>query len=154
MTKETATVLIAEDDFGHFALIRKNLQRSCVLKEIIHFRNGEELLKFLFRDGHRAIEEGRYLILLDIRLPGKNGIEVLRHIKQDMNLCAIPVFMLTTSSNPEDIDRSYELGCAAYINKPSNYTEFVRAVDYLGRLISLPEMDWPPYIPPSTPNRG
>lgn len=146
MTKEAATVLIAEDDYGHFALVRRNLQRSCVLKEIIHFRNGEELLKFLFHDGHRAIEEGRYLILLDIRLPGKNGIEVLRHIRQDMNLYSIPVFMLTTSSNPADVDRSYELGCAAYINKPSNYSEFVRAIDYLGRLISLPELDWPPCV--------
>lgn len=149
MRPTTPTILIAEDDFGHFALIQKNLQRSCVLKKIVHFRSGEELLRFLFQGGPSSLEEGRYLILLDIRLPGKNGIEVLRLIKQDDRFCSIPIFMLTTSSNPADIDQSYELGCAAYINKPGNYSEFVKTVDCLGRLISLPELDWPPlnYFP-------
>lgn len=144
MSQKTApTILIAEDDFGHFALIQKNLRRSCVLRDILHFRNGEELLGFLFHQGPGRMEDGRYLILLDIRLPGKNGIEVLRCIKEDPFLYAIPVFMLTTSSNPADVERSYELGCAAYLNKPGNYNEFVKSVDYLGRLISLPELDWP-----------
>jgi CheY-like chemotaxis protein len=144
MNHQTApTILIAEDDFGHFALIQKNLRRSCVLKDIIHFRNGEELLGFLFQRGPGHLEDGRYLILLDIRLPGKNGIEVLRSIKEYPSLHSIPVFMLTTSSNPADVERSYELGCAAYMNKPGNYNEFVKSIHYLGQIISLQEFDWP-----------
>ncbi|HOQ04200.1 MAG TPA: response regulator [Anaerohalosphaeraceae bacterium] len=144
MSQTAPTILIAEDDFGHFALIQKNLKRSCVPKEIIHFRNGEELLNFLFHQGPERLEGGRYLILMDIRLPGKNGIEVLRCIKEDPTLYSIPVFMLTTSTNPADVERSYELGCAAYMNKPGNYSEFVKSVDRLGHLISLSEFDWPP----------
>ncbi|MEJ5259501.1 MAG: response regulator [Anaerohalosphaeraceae bacterium] len=144
MNQSGPIILIAEDDFGHFALIQKNLRRSCVLKEIIHFRNGEELLGYLFHQGPNRLENERYLILMDIRLPGKNGIEVLRSIKEDPTLYAIPVFMLTTSSNPADIERSYELGCAAYMNKPGSYSEFVKSVDSLGRMISLSEFDWPP----------
>lgn len=142
---ENASILIAEDDAGHFALVKKNLWRTCVLREIVHFRDGEELLRFLFpeSDGTGISSEQDYLILLDIRLPGKNGIDILRMIKEDSELRKIPVFMLTTSSDPGDITRSYELGCSAYINKPRDYTEFMETVESLGQVLSMPEFKWP-----------
>ena len=144
---QNASILIAEDDAGHFALVKKNLWRTCALREIIHFRSGEELLRFLFppEDADSGILNGHeYLVLLDIRLPGKNGIEILRLIKQDQELRKIPVFMLTTSSDPTDINRSYELGCSAYINKPRDYTDFMETVESIGQLLSMPEFIWPP----------
>lgn len=140
-----ASILIAEDDAGHFALVRKNLWRTCVLREIIHFQDGEELLHFLFpnRSNGGILSGQDYLILLDIRLPGKNGIEILRLIKEDPELRKIPVFMLTTSSDSADIIHSYELGCSAYICKPRDYTDFMETVESLGHILSMPEFKWP-----------
>lgn len=142
-----ATILIAEDDAGHFALVRKNLWRTCTLRDIAHFQDGEELLSFLFHENpDTGISYGEdYLILLDIRLPGKNGIDVLRLIKEDERLRTIPVFMLTTSSDSCDIARSYEWGCSAYICKPRDYKEFMEAVEYLGQVLSMPEFRWPSF---------
>ena len=143
---EKASILIAEDDAGHFALVKKNLWRTCALRDIIHFRDGEQLLDFLFPQspGSGICGGQDYLILLDIRLPGKNGIEVLRQIKENPELRKIPVFMLTTSSDPVDIDRSYELGCSVYINKPREYANFMETVESLGRILSMQEFMWPP----------
>ena len=142
---ENASILIAEDDAGHFALVKKNLWRTCVVSEINHFRDGEELLQFLFpKSSGAGISSGHdYLLLLDIRLPGKDGIEVLRMIKEDAELRKMPVIMLTTSSDPTDIDRCYELGCSAYIKKPRDYTDFMEAVEFMGQVLSIPEFMWP-----------
>ncbi len=142
---ENPTILIAEDDAGHFALVKKNLWRSCVLREIVHFHDGEDLLSFLFphENGEGIVNGQNYLILLDIRLPGKNGIDILRLIKEDSELRKIPVFMLTTSADPSDIRLSYELGCSAYINKPRDYTAFMETVESLGQLLCMPEYKWP-----------
>lgn len=144
---ENTAILVAEDDAGHFALVRKNLWRTCTLKDITHFQDGDELLHFLFRETReREISfDQNYLILLDIRLPGKNGMDVLHLIKEDPQLRIIPVFMLTTSGQPSDIDRSYEEGCCAYICKPRDYKDFMETVEFLGQILSMPECKWPSF---------
>jgi CheY-like chemotaxis protein len=144
---QNASILVAEDDAGHFALVRKNLWRTCTLADIVHFHTGEELLHFLFEPTpEQGIPAGRsFLILLDIRLPGKSGIEVLHQIKEDSHLQILPVFMLTTSSRSDDIDRSYEEGCCAYICKPRDYKDFMETVEFLGQLLSMPECKWPAF---------
>ncbi len=144
---QNATILVAEDDAGHFALVRKNLWRTCTLRDIEHFRDGEELLHFLFsKTGERELSfEQNYLILMDIRLPGKSGIEVLRLIKEAPQLRIIPVFMLTTSCESSDIERSYDLGCCAYITKPRDYKDFMETVEFLGQILSMPECKWPSF---------
>ena len=117
---ENASILVVEDDAGHFALIRKNLWRTCVGKEIFHYQNGEELLHFLSsRENDSGISsENDYLLLLDIRLPGIDGIEVLRRIRNNTELHKMPVIMLTTSQDRDLARQCYDLGCAAHVVKP------------------------------------
>ncbi|AQT69437.1 Response regulator rcp1 [Anaerohalosphaera lusitana] len=138
MVRET-TILIAEDDAGHFLLVKKNLWQSCVAQDILHFKDGQEVLNFLFKRGDGPVrEDGRsYLLLLDIRMPKVDGREVLRQIKQDEDLRDMPVIMLTTTDAPDEINRCYELGCSFYIIKPVDYRDFMDSVSNLGAFLSL-----------------
>jgi CheY-like chemotaxis protein len=144
--KDAAVILIAEDDTGHFELVKRNLWRSCVENEILHFRDGQEILDFLFREGKglKREEDSGYLLLLDIRMPKVDGVEVLRRIKTDRELKKIPVIMLTTTDEAEEIDRCYGMGCSFYIHKPPDYSRFMTAVENLGRFISLASIKIPP----------
>jgi CheY-like chemotaxis protein len=137
--KKDAVILIAEDDAGHFELVKRNLWLSCVENEILHFDDGQEVLDFLFRRGAGAKREQdrRYFLLLDIRMPKMDGEEVLRRLKGDAELRKIPVIMLTTTDEESEIDRYYALGCSFYIVKPVNYDRFMRAVECLGAFLSL-----------------
>ncbi|MHC4221423.1 MAG: response regulator, partial [Planctomycetota bacterium] len=93
-------ILIAEDDAGHFRLIKKNLWLTCVDSDIVLFKNGQEVLDFLFKtDGKVHLENNKkYILLLDIRMPQVDGVEVLKRIKDHEQLRKIPVIMLTTTS--------------------------------------------------------
>ena len=132
-------VLLAEDDKGHAALLKRNLWRSCIDAHIIHFPDGKELLNYLngSSNGPETFESGRYIILLDIKMPRINGIEVLQSLKKNPELSKIPVTMLTTTNNPKEIEHCYELGCAFYIVKPADYTKFMQTIEYLGAFLSL-----------------
>jgi len=136
---KNAVILIAEDDSGHYELVKRNLWLSCVESEILHFRDGQELLDFLFMQGpgpHRD-QNGSYILLLDIRMPKVDGREVLRRIKQDVCLRDVPVIMLTTTGNEKEIALCYELGCSFYIVKPVDYNKFMEAVGNLGKFLSM-----------------
>ena len=93
-------ILIAEDDAGHFQLIKKNLWLACVNNDILQFKDGQQILDFLFQtgDGMGLDEARRYIVLLDVRMPKVDGLDVLRRIKDDEKLRQIPVIMLTTTS--------------------------------------------------------
>ena len=134
-----AVILIAEDDKGHFLLVKKNLWRSCVENDILHFKDGQEVLDFLFGGGDRSERQahGCYLLILDIRMPKVDGHEVLRRIKADHHLRKIPVIMLTTTGQVSEIDRCYKLGCSFYVVKPVDYRYFMDAVENLGKFLSL-----------------
>jgi len=138
MTTDTI-ILVAEDDVGHFALIKKNLYRCCVYSEILHFKNGQEILDFLFpKDGTTKLTpNASYLLLLDIRMPKVDGVEVLERIKRDEELRKIPVIMLTTTDDPHEIDRCYALGANLYIAKPTDYNKFMDTIERLGSFLSL-----------------
>src|ERR1044071_8791455 len=132
-------ILIAEDDAGHARLIEKNLTRGGLSNRITRFDNGQAILDFLFRRGggpHRA-EDAPYLILLDIRMPQVDGIEVLRQVKADPELRKIPVIMLTTTDDPREVERCHDIGCSSYIVKPVDYDKFAEAIKSLGLYISL-----------------
>lgn len=132
-------ILIAEDDEGHANLVKKNLRRAGITNKILHFKDGQEILDFLFFKGDGPhIETGKaYLLLLDIRMPRASGVDVLQAIKKDPELRKLPVIMLTTSDNPEEIERCHLYGCSNYITKPVEYDEFVRAVKYLGVFLTI-----------------
>lgn len=136
-----AVILIAEDDPGHVELVKRNLWRSCVANDILQFKDGQEVLDFLFRRVRRAKceEKGRYLLLLDIRMPRVDGQEVLRQMKEDEELRKIPVIILTTTDEASEVDRYYEMGCSFYMIKPADYNKFMEAVENLGAFLSL---DW------------
>jgi CheY-like chemotaxis protein len=135
-------ILIAEDDAGHARLIEKNLARAGMRNCIRRFDNGQAILDYLFRRGpgpHRA-DEAPYLILLDIRMPQVDGVEVLRQIKADPELRKIPVIMLTTTDDPREVERCHDIGCSSYIVKPVDYDKFAEAINNLGLYISLVEV--------------
>ncbi len=138
MNKEVV-VLIAEDDSGHARLITKNLTRAGIGNQILHFKDGQEILDYLFQAGtgpHRKIGAA-YLLLLDIRMPRVDGVGVLEKIKKDMELRKIPVIMLTTSDNPNEIKTCYLLGCSNYIKKPVQYDDFAISVKRLALFLSV-----------------
>ena len=132
-------ILIAEDDTGHFQLIKKNLWLTCVDSDILQFKNGREVLDFLFKKDTEVYFEDKkqYILLLDIRMTQVDGIEVLKRIKEDEELQKIPVIMLTTTSEASMIKQCYELGCSYYMVKPVNYHHFMEAVQNLGEFLSL-----------------
>jgi CheY-like chemotaxis protein len=137
MTKEV-TILIADDDHGHVRLIEKNLTRAGLHNPIERFVNGQEVLDFLFARGPRQrAKEASYLLLLDIRMPQVDGVEVLRQIKSDPELRKMPVLMLTTTDDPREVERCHALGCGSYIVKPVDYEKFAEAVKHLGMFIAL-----------------
>ncbi len=144
--KKEIVILIAEDDDGHAVLIKKNLKRTGLSNLIIHFKDGQAILDFLFKNGsgpHR--EKGiPYLLLLDIRMPKVDGIEVLRQIKEDSELKKIPVTIITTTDDPKEVEKCYTFGCSNYITKPVNYNNFIETTRKLGLFLSIiqvPQID-------------
>ena len=140
------TILIAEDDAGHFALVKKNLWRTCADAEIVHFHNGKELLDYFFCNGTQHCSPKSYLLLLDIKMPLVDRISVLEKFKNNPELKKIPVFMLTTTNNPGEINHCYQVGCNFYIVKPLDYMQFMQAIEHLGAFLSMsgltiPEID-------------
>jgi CheY-like chemotaxis protein len=134
-------ILIAEDNEGHFSLIKKNLRRAGIQNKISHFVNGQETLDFLFRESKRKEKDigQRYVLLLDIRMPKVDGLEVLKKIKNTPDLKRLPVIMLTTSTASADVDHCYELGCNIYIIKPIEYENFSDALRKVGFFFSVIE---------------
>ena len=145
MTHEVI-ILIAEDEEGHARLIEKNLSRAGLHNRILRFANGQEVLDFLFcrnAGPHRAANTP-YLLLLDIRMPQVDGVEVLRQVKEDLELRKMPVIMLTTTDDPREVERCHALGCSTYVVKPVVYEKFAEAINRIGLFISLvqvPELD-------------
>jgi CheY-like chemotaxis protein len=132
-------ILIADDDAGHARLIEKNLGRAGVLNKILRFEDGQQILDFLFRRGNgpKRSSDTAYLLLLDIRMPKVDGIEVLRQLKANPELHNIPVTMLTTTDDPREVERCHGLGCNNYLVKPVDYDKFSDAIRQLGLFVLL-----------------
>lgn len=128
------TILMAEDDIGHARLIRKHIDRAGIGSELIHFKDGQAVMDFLRRPD-QSPPDRPYLLLLDIRMPKLDGIEVLEMVKQDEKLKSIPVIMLTTTNDPATVKRCYDLGCANYIVKPTSVGQFAKVITDLGKLL-------------------
>lgn len=133
------TILIAEDDDGHAELIMDNLREAGVFNDMLRFRDGQETLDFFFaEEGAVKREKGRaYMLLLDIRMPKVDGVEVLRQIKADRELRNIPIIMLTTTDDPREIRNCYNLGCSCYVTKPVDYDKFAEMLNRLGLFIVI-----------------
>lgn len=127
-------ILLVDDDPGHAELVTINLQRSGLEHAIVHFENGQDVIDYLFSDATDHVSN-RYLILLDINMPGLDGHQVLGRLKQDKRTCSIPVIMLTTAEDEYEIDRCYALGCNFYLTKPMEYDALCNAIKELGMFI-------------------
>jgi len=142
MMNKEVIILIAEDEEGHALLIKKNLKRAGLSNDIVHFKNGQEILDYLYCKGegpHREIGKS-YLMLLDIRMPKVNGVEVLRQIKRDPQFRSIPTIMITTTDDPREIEKCHDYGCSSYITKPVDYEKFVEAIRQLGLFLMVVEI--------------
>ena len=121
-------ILLVEDNEGDIILTIDAFEESKIDSKISVARNGQEALDFLYKKGSFSNVEKPDLILLDINMPIFNGHEVLIKIKQDPILKKIPVIMLTTSSNQQDIDKAYENHANSYITKPIEIQDFLDAI--------------------------
>lgn len=140
--KKEVKIVIAEDDPGHATLIRKNLERAGLENDIIHLMDGQETLDYLYKR-HKEIERPNgvpIILLLDIKMPRVDGIEVLRRMKQDSELRKVPVIMITTTDDPREVEKCHQLGCSSYMTKPVNYNKFVAAVRKLGLFLLVVEV--------------
>ncbi len=114
------TILISEDDRGHFILMKHCLRNAGIDNEIVWLCDGQKTLDFIFtHDGQPNLQPAdKYILLLDIRMPKIDGIEILEEIKKDDRLDHLPVVIVTSSDNPDNIRRCRDLGCDGYIVKP------------------------------------
>jgi CheY-like chemotaxis protein len=147
MTSESLEILLAEDDEGQAFLVQRNLERAGISNRITRVVDGQQALDFIFRQGRFTAREitGPLLLILDINMPRIDGIEVLTKLKATKETAKLPVIMLTTTDDPREIERCYDLGCNVYITKPVEYEDFVEAVKRLGlflQIVQVPEQDW------------
>ena len=135
-------VLLVEDDDGDVLMTREAFEHYKLRNRLHVVGDGEQALEFLRRTGRYADAPRPGLILLDVNLPRRSGLEVLAELKQDPDLLVIPVVMLTTSRAEEDILRSYSLHANAFVSKPVDFEQFVEAIrqidDFFLTLVCLP----------------
>lgn len=134
--RRSIPILLADDDPDDRDMAREALAASRVSNTLMTVEDGQELMDYLHRKGvyaepDRAPRPG--LILLDLKMPRKGGLEALAEIKADPDLRSIPVVVLTTSGADEDITRSYDLGVNSFIRKPVTFEGLVDAIRHLGR---------------------
>jgi len=127
-------ILLVEDNPNDLELTLIALEKSKLANEVIVVRDGAEALDYLECAGAYAKRTAGNpaVVLLDLKLPKVDGLEVLRHIRETAELKSVPVVMLTSSKEEQDLLRSYELGVNAYVVKPVEFSEFVRAISDLG----------------------
>ncbi len=135
MTGETFTILLVEDNPAHAELVVRSFEEHRIPNQIVHVSDGETALEYLF--GKEATEKGKsrpmpHVILLDLRLPRIDGLEVLRRIKESERHKRIPVVILTTSAAEQDAARAYERNVNSYVVKPIDFSRFSRLMDDLG----------------------
>jgi chemotaxis family two-component system response regulator Rcp1 len=122
------TILLVEDSKADIRLIQEGLKNSSIPHQIVTVRNGIDAMAYLRQEGEFADAPRPHLILLDLNLPKKDGREVLAEIKEDISLRRIPVVVLTTSSNEEDIFQSYDLHVNCYITKSRSLSQLFTVV--------------------------
>lgn len=136
------TILLADDDEDDRMMTRKAFERHRLANDFHTVADGEELMAFLRQQGQYTNAPRPGLILLDLNMPKKDGREALSEIKADPNLRNIPVVILTTSSEEEDILETYGIGASSYITKPVGFESLIKIVEALGtywfQVVTLP----------------
>ena len=149
MRETTFSVLMAEDDDGHATLVRRSLKRAGLTTDPVHLRDGQEVLDYMFQRGQWADRPAHdsVVMILDLNMPRLGGTAVLERLKEDDELSRIPVFVLTTTDNPLELDRCYSLGAAACLVKPVDYGAFDEMIRRLAQFLMAARL--PGEEPPS-----
>ena len=132
---EPIVVLLVEDDEAHAEIVRRNLLANRLTNPLIHVSDGEAALDYLYRRNrfsNPTTSPRPGLVVLDMRLPKVDGLEVLRIIKADPKLLAIPVVILTTSNSEEDKQKAYAAHANSYLVKPVDFPQFKKLMESLG----------------------
>ena len=135
MIGEPVLVMLIEDNIDHAELVVRTLEDHLISNKVRHFLDGQSALDYLFRRGEfsEAMDTQRpHVILLDLRLPRVDGIDVLKAIKEDANLKSIPVVVLTTSEAEKDVAKAYYNHANSYLVKPVGFEDFKKLMDDLG----------------------
>ena len=128
-------ILLVEDNPSEVGLTQRAFAKSHVANEMVVAEDGQDALDYLFAAGKytgRDVKETPAVVLLDLKLPRVDGLEVLRRIRADECTRRIPVVILTTSREEQDVAQSYDLGANSYIRKPVDFKQFVESVEHLG----------------------
>ena len=134
MNAEVKRILIVDDSPKDVELVIAALAENNLANEVIIAEDGEEALDYLYKRGKFTNEDGNpAVILLDIKMPKMDGIEVLRHIRSDPKFKLIPVIMVTSSREERDLVESYKLGANSYVVKPVDIIQFIDAIKVLGQ---------------------
>jgi CheY-like chemotaxis protein len=137
-------IVLVEDDDGHATLVEKNLRRAGITNTIARMRDGQEALDHIAAQLAQAPSNlNNTVMLLDLNMPRMGGVEVLESLKANPITSAIPIIVLTTTDNPREVERCYELGCNVYVTKPVDYEAFVEAIRRLGfflQVVKLPPL--------------
>lgn len=136
---QAVTIVMIEDDEGHARLIEKNVRRAGINNEIVPFTHGNAALDYLLGSNRAGLARAGepHLILLDLNLPDMSGIDILQKIKANPHTQRIPVVILTTTDDQQEIDKCYEMGANVYITKPVDYEGFATAIKSLGLFLSV-----------------
>ena len=134
MMTELRTILLAEDNANDIELTLAALRHNRLLNDVVVVRDGAEALDYLYRRGAYAGRNGGtpVVLLLDLKMPKVDGLEVARQVKTDPALRTIPIVVLTSSREEQDLVRSYDLGVNAYVVKPVEFHDFVDAIKVIG----------------------
>jgi CheY-like chemotaxis protein len=136
---QNVTIIMIEDDLGHATLIEKNLRRAGIMNELVHIDNGRKALDYFQGTGDYEGKElpECLLVLLDLNLPEVDGFEILEELKSNDATRTIPIIILTTTDNPREVGRAYELGCNIYVTKPVVYESFAESIRKLGLMLAV-----------------
>ena len=133
--QKAVELLLVEDNLNDAELIIRALRKNNIGNSIAHLKDGEEALDYIFARGKysdRRIEDRPKVILLDLKMPKVNGLEVLKAVKSDERTRSIPIIVMTSSKENSDIEESFKLGVNSYVVKPVNFENFSKAAAEVG----------------------
>ncbi len=128
-------ILLVEDNPSDIELTQRAFAKNRIANELMVAEDGQEVLDYLFATGKHTGRDKSIipaLVLLDLKLPGVDGLEVLRQIRANPHTSRLPVVILTTSKEEQDVTQSYDLGANSYIRKPVDFTQFAQSIEHLG----------------------
>ncbi|MBF0271591.1 MAG: response regulator [Magnetococcales bacterium] len=136
---QSVTIVMVEDEDAHAILIERNLRRCGITNPIVRLSNGREAIDYLLNKGQYAGRQRplHLLVLLDLNMPEVDGYQVVREMKADEKCRVIPVVILTTTDDPQEVQRCYDLGCNNFITKPVNPLDFAKTIQNMGLLINI-----------------